>query len=313
VTPPPPTSGAAFGKVRREQERRVEKLSEAYARVLLSCSNFEQTLDDLLFFESFYHFTFLVMKRCVDTSPFDQDSFAEHVKIELSYVFRGSAFNLEARQFEKRRETEEQALRDRLKKNLAEGSTGLDSLNDEIALFPAGGRGGDGSFTRVKASGCHRDQAGGHSSFRARPPHGARKNSQPPAANMRVVQGRELVEPGATGKRSRQLPLPENRDIGIESIHRCRGHPKAEAQAAPDPRNLTASIQAPHVVAGLVNLSPKRKTSRAKQFSIHQALHARSPMVSLLLPSPLELARRNAEIARKRPASTSRKEVRTVR
>jgi len=90
--------GIDFGsneELKMKRDRQIEALrnmARAYSRLLLSCSNYERTNDDLRFFECTFQFTMLAIKASVDPTPFQpKDAWAE-IEQELYEVFRGPKF-----------------------------------------------------------------------------------------------------------------------------------------------------------------------------------------------------------------------------
>jgi len=86
-----------YEKARELQIESLNSVSKAYSRVILSCSNFEQSQDDIMFYECIYHFAFLVLKQSVNPQPFSPNAFWNTVRCELSFMFRGLDFSIEKR------------------------------------------------------------------------------------------------------------------------------------------------------------------------------------------------------------------------
>jgi hypothetical protein len=70
-----------------ELRRRLRLVGEAYSRLLLNCSNFEHTSEDKRFFEFVFEFTRSVTRLAIDKKYWDD------MEGSLSYLFRGYMFN----------------------------------------------------------------------------------------------------------------------------------------------------------------------------------------------------------------------------
>ncbi|CAK9091109.1 Probable aspartyl aminopeptidase [Durusdinium trenchii] len=255
-------ASAKFFEAREEQKRRLEGLAQAYSRLLLTCSNFEQMLDDLHFFESVYHFTCLMVKSSVNSSPFNSDAFHALVRRELCFVFRGPCFDIEGKRW----------VAEEAKKSLVR--------KDQRKAVPPPSK---AASARI-----------GSAAFRAQRGATARVAAA-------VAAGGESAEQNQD-EDSREVDLPDNSRIGIASL-RCDllGELPRGAEKEKKRKDLSG--------AGSLALLGRGPTTGVPKFSVHKAVNARSPMLSVLLPPPKEQARMNAAKVRlkvRRPPKAAR-------
>eukprot|EP00753_Platysulcus_tardus_P020412 PLAT8033.1.p1 GENE.PLAT8033.1~~PLAT8033.1.p1 ORF type:complete len:269 (+),score=71.05 PLAT8033.1:298-1104(+) len=76
-----------LAKAAAEKESRMQRMGEHYARILLHCSNFENSKEDEKMFECIYHFAAAVLKLGISKDYWPT------VDRELGFVFRGRQFN----------------------------------------------------------------------------------------------------------------------------------------------------------------------------------------------------------------------------
>lgn len=268
-------ANAELCAARSEQKERLECMSRSYARLLLACSNFEHTYDDVLLFECIYQFVFLVLKASVDPAPFAPRELWNRIQGELCYVFRGPNFDIESKRALKLEMENKAKEIERLKKEDALGSATssfrppeLVSGNDDLNAHSSNSN--SRSWSRSsKANISIRKSVGNYS-----------LNSEQPKPDTPLI-------------------LPDNKFLGIASLNPIQPEPpqtRAFSGNRMSPRAGRSLREAELALLGHDNLSLRARDQK-KAFSVHKAIHARSPILSIILPDPLERTRLNAQAA----------------
>jgi hypothetical protein len=251
-----------------ELRRRLRLVGEAYSRLLLNCSNFEHTSEDKHFFEFIFEFTRSVTRLAIDKKYWDE------MEQSLSYLFRGYMFN-------------NPALRSKASSVHMNNNNNNTINREDDDKNDSNGGSNTGSSTSNSTTAAATTLNGGSSNT-----NGTTKMGNEPI---------DLARRTLAKYRSRVTGAPRAR--GIRALRRMRKKRLHEATSTDFATGLL-----PPEISSVFGMGRTSGSSRRSMSSVREIINARSPLVSMLLPTPVE-ASANAQMM-KRARSTSKKTTR---
>lgn len=301
-----------------ELRRRLRLVGEAYSRLLLTCSNFEHTSEDKRFFEFVFEFTRSVTRLAIDKKYWDD------MEESLSYLFRGYMFNNPALRSKNSRQHElhhhqsisdveegsDRGRQDGMDSNPSGNGVEDDGATDEqiVGLSNSDGdRRDEKAITDGKISSSSKKSGKSLEPIdlarRTLAKYRSRVTGAPRAREIRArrrLRSQRLQE-AATNDVSTGLLPPEV--ASLSAIYRTRNQ-KSRGKKRLSVRHKVNSddevgIYAQRDITGL-------GTRRSMQ-SVREIINARSPLVSLLFPTPMERAAQNQLLERANKLSRRQK------
>ena len=243
-----------------ELRRRLRLVGEAYSRLLLNCSNFEHTSEDKHFFEFIFEFTRSVTRLAIDKKYWDE------MEQSLSYLFRGYMFN-------------NPALRS---KATNFGSSDLREEDDLNSITNGNGIGNSNNSSNNDNSNNNNTSIGFN---------GLDTNNKSSTNTKGGNEPIDLARRTLAKYRSRVTGAPRAR--GIRAQRRMRKKRLHEATS-----NDFATGLLPPEVASIFGVSRNDGLAKRSMSSVREIINARSPLVSMLLPTPVE-ASANAQMMKR--------------
>eukprot|EP00946_MAST-07B_sp_MAST-7B-sp1_P003661 g3661.t1 len=280
-----------------ELRRRLRLVGEAYSRLLLNCSNFEHTSEDKRFFEFVFEFTRSVTRLAIDKKYWDD------MEGSLSYLFRGYMFNNPALRSRDLRHDARARPADGAGKNLSgDGSDGaapgLDEEEDSDAIIAK--EVGDSADAANALQSNRRDGKGKalepiELARRTLAKYRSRITGAPRAREIRARRRlrKMRLREAATNDISTGLLPPEVVHVSAmhrEAIQHAHGNKRYRSNHGRDGRRGLDDDES-GVMSSCRDISGLG--ARRSMQSVREIINARSPLVSLLFPTPMESAAQN--------------------
>ncbi len=258
-----------IASAQRVLKHRLQMFAEAYSRLLLHCSNFENTIEDQSFFEFLFEFTMTTCRMAVAEDQWDT------INEALGHVFRGHMFNTDALRSprdgsskSKQKTFLEKSKNQEQQKDGREDGENSTAEEHQLQLYEkpktttVERRAGKGPPDQVKAI-LREYSRKTHDEFHK---VATRLKKNTSKAQSVIENARALI----AKHKLRVTRVP--RAKRVREKHREMS--KLE--------NLSKQNET------RMGLASEVVSSRDRDFSVQRAFHARSPMISLLLPTAIE-------------------------
>ena len=263
-------------------KERLRIFAEAYCRLILHCSNFERTQEDQSFFEFLFEFTRTTCRMAVAEEQWDS------IDEALGHIFRGYMFNTESLRSPRSESDQKGRANDKMKTMLS-GKGGNVNSNSGVKNSAENDDGDFLSNQDIEEEGSIRNKNRGADEYgNTRLSQSdevkaiLKKYARQTSDEFFKVANRLQTN---TAEAKKAIDLAKN--IIASHKHKVTRVPRAK-RVREKHNKIMKMTKLSHLNEKRLGISENLPGERPRNFSIRKTFNTRSPMISLLLPTPAE-------------------------
>lgn len=264
-------------------KERLRIFAEAYCRLILHCSNFERTQEDQGFFEFLFEFTRTTCRMAVAEEQWDS------IDEALGHVFRGYMFNTDSLR-SPRSESDQKSRANQKMKSILSGKGG-NANNSNGGIRTSTGNDEDDLLSNqdIEEDDLSRNKNGGADEYG----NSSLNQSDEVKAILKKYARQTNDEFFKVAHRLQRNTVEAKRAIdlakNIIASHKHKVTRVPRAKRVREKHNkIMKMTKLSHLNEKRLGLSENLPGERPRNFSIRKTFNTRSPMISLLLPTPAE-------------------------